>query len=69
MDKDRMAREGWHLATTTSEGELRRILEMYRELGFDVYTEQLTPEECGECTVCYVDGDESIYRVYTRATE
>ena len=40
---------------------------MYDELGFDVCTEEITPEECGGCTECYVSGGEAIYRIYTRA--
>jgi hypothetical protein len=67
MDKGTMEREGWHLATTTSEQDLRRILEMYHELGIDVYTEKVAPEECGECTACYIAGNETLYRIYTRA--
>ena len=67
MEQDRLESEGWKLASTTSEQDLRRILEMYHELGFDVYTEKVTPEECGESTACYVAGNEAIYRIYTRA--
>ena len=66
MDKDRMEKEGWKLATTTSGEHLNRTLEMYNELGFDVYTEEVTPGDCDECNVCYVVGDEVMYRIYTR---
>ena len=69
MDKERMDREGWKLASTSSGEHLGRILEMYRELGFEVYTEEETPEtleECGECTKCYLAGGETAFRVYTR---
>ncbi len=69
MDKDRMERESWHLATTTSAQDLKRILEMYHELGLDVYTEKVTPEECGECTVCYLADGEALYRIYTGAKD
>ena len=69
MDKDRIEREGWKLASTTSGEHLTRVLEMYHELGFGVYTEEVTPEECGGCTTCYVAGDETIYRIYTRAKD
>jgi hypothetical protein len=69
MDKDRMEREGWKLASTTSGEDLRRILDMYHELGLDVYTEEVSPEECGECTICYVAGGEPLYRIYTKAKD
>ena len=50
-----------------TEPQLRRILEMYQEIGLDVYLEEVTPEECGGCTICYAAGDEPITRIYTRA--
>jgi len=59
-------RAGWKLASTTSGAHLRRILEMYEEIGLDVYLEEVTPEECGGCTVCYTAADETITRIYTR---
>ena len=67
MNRDRMEKEGWKLSSTTSGEHLKRILEMYDELGFDIYTEKVTPTDCGECTECFVAGDETIYRIYTRA--
>ncbi len=66
MDKEKMGGEGWKLASTTSGADLKRILEMYEELGLDVYTEEVTPEECGGCTICYAAGDETITKIYTR---
>lgn len=64
--EEELGREGWKLASTTSGEHLRRILEMYEEIGLDVYLEEVTPEECGGCTVCYTAGDETITRIYTR---
>jgi len=64
--EEELEREGWKLASTTSGAHLRRILEMYEEIGLDVYLEEVTPEECGGCTVCYTAGDETITRIYTR---
>ena len=69
MDKDRMERESWKLASTTSGQDLKRILEMYYELGSDVYSEEVDPEECGECMVCYIAGGETLYRIYTRTKD
>ena len=64
--EEELEREGWKLASTTSGAHLRRILEMYEEIGLDVYLEEVTPEECGGCTICYTAGDETITRIYTR---
>jgi len=64
--RQELEKEGWEMASTTSGAHLRRVLEMYQELGFDVYLEEMTPEECGGCTICYVTGNETITRIYTR---
>jgi hypothetical protein len=64
--RQELEKEGWELASTTSGAHLRRVLEMYQELGFEVYMEEVTPEECGGCTICYVAGNEAITRIYTR---
>ncbi len=69
MDKETMEKEGWRLAATTSGGDLGRILDMYHELSFDVCTEEVSPEECGGCTECFVAGGETLYRVYARARD
>ena len=66
MDKEKIEREGWKLASITSGAHLRRIVGMYEELGLDVNLEGVTPEDCGGCTICYIAGNETIYRVYTR---
>lgn len=65
--KEELEREGWKLASITSGAYLRIILEMYEELGFDVYTEEVTPEEYTGCTICYIAGNETITRIYTRS--
>lgn len=69
MEKDRMEDEGWKLASTTSGADLKRILDMYHELALEVYTEEVSPEECGGCTECFVAGGETLYRIYTRAKD
>lgn len=68
MDKGKMEKEGWRLACTTSGEHLKRVLEMYKEVGLDVYTEEVTPEECRGCTLCYETGNETITRIYTRSS-
>lgn len=69
MGNNKLEVEGWRLTATTSGEHLKRTLEMCNELGFEVYTEEVTPEECGGCTICYAEGNEKIFRVYTRSLE
>jgi len=64
--REELEKEGWKLASTTSGAHLRRILEMYEEIGLDVYLEEVTPEECAGCTICYTVENETITRIYTR---
>ena len=66
MGKAKTEREGWKLASITSGLHLRRIVGMCEELGLDVNLEEITPEECGGCNICYIAGNETIYKVYTR---
>ena len=61
-----MKRGGWTLGSITGGQHLERTVEMYKELGFEVYLEEVKPEECGGCTMCYQEEGETIYRIYTR---
>ncbi|MEA2085540.1 MAG: hypothetical protein U9O84_00600 [Chloroflexota bacterium] len=66
MDKETFEKEGWKLASTSSGEHLKRTLEMYKELGFDIYTEEVTPGEYGGCTIYYQTGKETLTRTYSR---
>ena len=56
----------WQQAAISGGAHLQRMMEMYEELGFEVRLEEISPEDCGQCTECYQESDEKIYRVYTR---
>jgi phosphoserine phosphatase len=58
--------EGWKIATVTGGASLDRILEMYRELGLQVYLEEVKPEQCEGCTQCFTESKEAVFRIYTR---
>jgi hypothetical protein len=61
-----LEREGWKESSITGGQQLGRILEMYQELGIEVYLEEIGPEECGGCTECYKAANETICKVYTK---
>lgn len=67
--KEQLEREGWKATSVTGGDHLRRALEMYQELGIEVYLEEVKPEECGGCTECYKASNETIYRIYTRTKD
>jgi hydroxymethylpyrimidine pyrophosphatase-like HAD family hydrolase len=58
--------EGWKIASVTGGSHLKRTLEMYRELGIEIYLEKVKPEECEGCTRCFTENNEAIYRIYTK---
>jgi hypothetical protein len=58
--------EGWKIATITGGTNLDRILEMYHELGVQVYLEETKPDQCNGCAKCFTQSQEIIYRIYTR---
>ena len=69
MNEEELLGEGWKPTSISGGTHLQRTLDMYRELGFEVRLEEVSGEECGECTVCYQEAGETIYRIYTRPRE
>jgi len=69
MNREEMQKGQWILASISGGAHLERTVEMYKELGFEVYLGEVSPEDCGECRVCYDAGNETMYRIYTRAKD
>ena len=65
--REELKKEGWQVASVTGGEHLKRTLEMYQELEFETYLEEVKPEECAGCTECYRAGNETIYRIYTKS--
>jgi len=57
---------GWREIAIDGETHVKKMTDMYKELGFDVRLEEVTPEEVEQCTKCYQERGERIYRVYAR---
>jgi len=56
----------WQEVAIDGEIHLKRMLEMYKELGFEVRLEEVQPEEVEHCTECLQQTGEKIYRVLVR---
>lgn len=54
----------WQEVAIDSETHLKRLVDMYEELGFEVRLEEVKPEEVERCTQCLQERGEKIYRVY-----
>lgn len=62
---------GWVKQFTTSEPRLSEAVENYRQLGFEVHLEPVSPEACrsnGQCTACFdsPEAADSLKIIYTR---
>ena len=66
--KHELESEGWTVASISGGDHLKRILEMYHELGFETYLEEVKPEECNTCTACFSTNGEIVYRIYTKSS-
>jgi hypothetical protein len=56
----------WQEVAIDGETHLKRLVDMYEELGFEVRLEEVKPEEVERCTQCLQERGEKIYRVYAR---
>jgi hypothetical protein len=69
MDREKRQKGQWILASISGGDHLERTVEMYKELGLEVHLEEIDSGECRECRVCYEAGNETMYRIYTRAKD
>ncbi len=56
----------WQEVAIDGETHLKRLVDMYKELDFEVRLEEVKPEEVEQCTQCLQESGEKIYRVYAR---
>jgi hypothetical protein len=58
---------GWTRMTTTDEPRLSELVELYRELGFEVLLRPVSREELGgPCSECMLATPERYRTIYTR---
>jgi intein/homing endonuclease len=56
----------WREVGIDSETHLKRLMDMYRELDFEIRTEEVKPKDVEQCAQCLQERGEKIYRVYAR---
>jgi hypothetical protein len=64
--EQQLSEQGWTLASLSSGQHLKRTLDMYRELGIETYLYKIDPSNCRDCTKCFVETGESLFRIYIR---
>ena len=65
QNKSEIEKGAWKEVYQGGGAHLERVKKEYEELGFEVKTLPLLPTECGECTICYKEG-EQLYKLYVR---
>lgn len=63
-----LAGEGWEKRATYNEPRLSEVVEMYRELGYEVYLKPFDPDEETGCSECMKVSPGKYTTVYTRKT-
>ncbi len=58
--------QGWTRQSMMDEPRLTEVVEMYRELGFEVHLEPFNPDEEDGCTTCMDQEPERYKVIYTR---
>ena len=56
----------WQEVAIDGEKHLKRLVDMYEELGFELRLEEVKPEDLERCTLCLEESGEKIYQVYAR---
>jgi len=56
----------WREVVIDGETHLKRLIDMYKELDFEVRVEEVKPQDIEQCTQCLQQRGEKLYRVYTR---
>ena len=56
----------WKEVAVDGQTHLKRVVDMYEELDFEVRVEEVKPEEVEQCTQCLQEKREKIYRIYAR---
>ena len=65
--KDELEKNGWQRQFTTDEPRLSDAVELYKELGYEVYLESPSEAEVlGDCGVCFEGTLDKYKTIYTR---
>jgi hypothetical protein len=56
----------WQEVAVDGETHLKRLVDMYQELDFEIRLQEVKLEEVERCTQCLQEKGEKIYRVYAR---
>lgn len=60
-------RDGWEVRYVGTEPRISEVIELYRELGFEVLVEPyIPPPDCGECKTCLESAGDGMKVVYVR---
>lgn len=61
-----LVRQGWQKQATYDEPRLSEMVDMYREIGFEVHLEPFDPGQEAGCTSCMQEFAECYQTIYTK---
>jgi hypothetical protein len=61
--------EGWVKQSTYDEPRLTEMVEMYKEIGFNVHLEPFNPDEEPGCAECMKIAPETYKTIYTKKSD
>lgn len=64
--EEQLAAEGWEKKITYDEPRLSEIVEMYREIGYDVHLEPFIAEDSPGCAECMKESPDKYQTIYIR---
>jgi len=64
--EEELKKLGWERATTYDEPRLSEMVELYREIGYDVHLEQVYPDEEPWCNECMKTNPSHFKTIYLR---
>jgi hypothetical protein len=67
--EEKLVRDGWQKQATYDDPRLSEMVEMYREIGFEVHLEPFRSENADGCTGCMQLAPDRFKTIYTRKKE
>lgn len=64
--EEQLVKEGWKKQTTYDEPRLSEMVELYKDIGYEVHVEAFVPEESPGCSECMKIAPDKYQTIYTR---
>jgi hypothetical protein len=66
--EEKLTAQGWERQSTNDEPRLSELVQMYRDIGYEVHLEPFQPEEEAGCSECMKMAADSYKTIYVKKT-